>query len=108
MKMNKAIKIKTWSHIVITATTMDAMRPDIDIWVNGVKAGEQLAGFLPQNKSTTNNYLGKSNWENDDSLYEIRDELFQGNLFDFRMYSAPLSSDRIDRIQMWGKNLLGI
>lgn len=108
MKMNKAIKINTWSHIVITATTMDAMRPDIDIWVNGVKAGEQLAGFLPQNKSTTNNYLGKSNWANEDSLYEIRDELFQGNLFDFRMYSAPLSRERIDRIQMWGKDMLGL
>ena len=108
IKMNKAIKINTWSHIVITATTMDAMRPDIYIWVNGVKAGEQLAGFLPQNKSTTHNYLGKSNWANEDSLYEIRDELFKGNLFDFRMYSAPLSSDRIDRIQMWGKDMLGL
>lgn len=108
IKMNHAVELNTWLHIVITATSMDAMRPNIEIYVNGVKAGEQQAGFLPQNKTTTHNYIGKSNWADEDSLYEVRDDLFQGNLFDFRMYSAPIAKDRRTRIEAWGKHLLGI
>jgi hypothetical protein len=81
---------------------MDAMRPDINIYVNGNMVGTQLSGFLPQAKVTTNNYLGKSNWANDFSGYELRDELFNGHIFDFRMYSGALSDSKIKRIIDWG------
>jgi hypothetical protein len=108
IKIPRGIQVKKWTQIVITATTNDAMRPDIEIWANGEKIGQELAGFLPQNRMTTHNYIGKSNWTNDDSLYDIRDELFQGALFDFRMYSAPLSKDRITRMYEWGQGMLGL
>lgn len=108
IKVNKAIPLGKWTHIAVTAKGMDAMRPDINIYVNGNMVGMQLSGFLPQAKLTTNNYLGKSNWANDFSGYELRDELFNGHMFDFRMYSAALPESKINRIVEWGVEKLGI
>jgi len=57
---------------------------------------------------TTNNYLGKSNWTNDTSTYELRDELFKGRLYDFRMYKSAMSEKKIKNTIAWGKKNLGI
>jgi hypothetical protein len=65
-------------------------------------------GFLPQAKVTSNNYLGKSNWANQESPYELRDELFSGAMFDFRMYDAPMSETKIKRTLQWGMGKLGL
>lgn len=108
IKINRAIPLQKWTHIVITAATADAMRPDLQVWVNGNLLYVHEQGYLPQAKTTTHNYLGKSNWMNDASEYELRDELFQGSIFDFRMYSAALSEAKIKRILQWGMGRLGL
>jgi hypothetical protein len=108
IKVNGAIPIGKWTHIVLTAKNMDAMRPDLNVYVNGNLVFTQLQGYLPQAKITTNNYLGKSNWANDFSGYELRDELFNGSMFDFRMYSAALPEAKIKRILQWGMGKLGM
>jgi hypothetical protein len=108
IKVNGAIPLAKWTHLVITAKNMDAMRPDLNVYVNGNLAFTQPEGFLPQAKVTSNNYLGKSNWANDFSGYELRDELFNGSIFDFRMYSAALPESKIKRILQWGMGRLGM
>ncbi len=106
--INNMIPLKKWTHIVVTATTSDAMRPDIGIYVNNQLIFTEPSGYLPQSSSTTNNYLGKSNWANDTSLYELRDELFQGQIFDFRAYQKQMDTKKIEATYNWGKQLLGI
>jgi len=108
IKVNGAIPLGKWTHIVITARNMDAMRPDLCVYINGNLAFTQLQGYLPQAKVTSNNYLGKSNWANDFSGYELRDELFNGSMFDFRMYSAAIPESKVKRILQWGMNKLGM
>lgn len=108
VKINGAIEEKKWTHIVITAITGDATRPDIAIFVNGEQIFVQPSGFLPQPTMTTNNYLGKSNWANDSSTYELRDELFCGKMFDFRMYTSQMSQGKIKDTYKWGQKQLGL
>lgn len=108
IKVNRAIPLQKWTHIVVTAKNMDAMRPDLNVYVNGNLTFTLEQGYLPQAKVTSNNYLGKSNWANDFSGYELRDELFSGSMFDFRMYSTALPEVKIKRILQWGSNKLGM
>ena len=108
IKINRAIPIGQWTHILITAKTMDAMRPSINIVINGSLMFTQESAYLPQAKVTSHNYLGKSNWANDFSNYELRDELFHGSIFDFRMYSSVVSETKGKRILQWGMRKLGM
>ena len=108
IKINSIIPLKTWTHITVTAITSDATRPDIGIFVNGQQVYVQPSGYLPQASSTSNNYLGKSNWIDNDSTYEMRDELFSGSLFDFRMYKTSMATNKIKNTIMWGRDLLGL
>lgn len=108
IKVNSIIPLKQWVHIAITAITEDAARPDIGVFVNGEMVFVQPSGFLPQAISTTNNYLGKSNWTDNTSTYELRDELFSGKLFDFRVYKTRMSDTKIRQTIRWGQELLGI
>jgi hypothetical protein len=108
IKVNRAIPLKAWTHIAITAKTSDAMRPDIAVYINGSLMAVKEEGFLPQARVTSNNYLGKSNWANQESSYELRDELFSGAMFDFRMYDAPMSETKIKRTLQWGMGKLGL
>jgi hypothetical protein len=108
IKVNSIIPLKQWVHIAITAITEDAARPDIGVFVNGEMVFVQPSGYLPQPISTTNNYLGKSNWTDNTSTYELRDELFSGKLFDFRVYKTRMSDAKIRQTIRWGQELLGI
>lgn len=108
IKVNRAVPLKKWTHIVVTAANMDAMRPDLHVWINGNLQFVQESGYLPQAQLTSHNYLGKSNWANDQSEYELRDELFKGSMFDFRMYSSPMSEAKIKRTLQWGMGMLGL
>ena len=103
-----AIPLKKWAHIVITATSNDSFRPDISIYVNGTQVHVEPSGYLPQAQSTTNNYLGKSNWNSQTSQYELKDELFNGKIFDFRMYNNVMSESKIKHTIKWGLTKLGI
>jgi hypothetical protein len=108
IKLNRAVPKGVWTHIVITAKDMDAMRPDILVYINGSLFYTQEAGCLPQNSITSTNYIGKSNWTDAPGEYELRDELFNGSLFDFRIYNVALSESRIKRILQWGMGHLGL
>lgn len=108
IKVNRAIPLGEWTHILITAKNSDAMRPDLNVIINGNLVFTQEQGYLPQAKVTSHNYLGKSNWANDFSVYELRDELFKGSIFDFRMYSSPVSETKGKRILQWGLGKLGL
>jgi hypothetical protein len=108
IKVNRAIPLGQWTHILIAAKTSDAMRPDLNVIINGNLVFTQAQGYLPQAKVTSHNYLGKSNWANDASMYELRDELFHGSIFDFRMYSSVVSETKGKRILQWGLGKLGL
>lgn len=108
IKVNRAVPLDKWTHILITAKTSDAMRPDLNVIINGNLVFTQEQGYLPQAKVTSHNYLGKSNWANDFSMYELRDELFKGSIFDFRMYSSVVSESKGKRILQWGMDKLGL
>lgn len=108
IKVNRAIPVGQWTHILIAAKTSDAMRPDLNVIINGNIVFTQAQGYLPQAKVTSHNYFGKSNWANDFSEYELRDELFKGAIFDFRMYSSVVSESKGKRILQWGLGKLGL
>ena len=108
IKVNKVIPLKKWVHIAITAKTNDSYRPDISVYINGTVVHIEPSGHLPQTKGSSNNYLGKSNWSNQTSTYELRDELFNGKLFDFRIYNTVLSETKLKKTLVWGQNKLGI
>ena len=108
IKINQAIPRGQWTHIVITAKNMDAMRPDIMVYVNGNFTFTKESGRLPQAAVTQKNYIGKSNWADEPSGYELRDELLSGSVFDFRMYTSALSETKIKRILQWGMRKLGL
>lgn len=104
-----AIPLQKWVHVVIGAENNDAFRPDIGVWIDSVKAFTQPSGWLPQNSSTTNNYIGKSNNYNLTTQFENgRDELFKGRLFDMRAYKSTMSEKKIKDIYNWGKKLLDL
>ena len=108
IKLNGAIPKGKWVHITITTKNMDALRPDILVYINGTLFYTHESGFLPQNSLTTHNYIGKSNWTDAAGEFELRDELFSGSLFDFRMYNVALSENRIKTILQWGMGHLGL
>ena len=56
----------------------------------------------------TNCYLGKSNWVSTTSLYDNKDELFKGRMFDFRVYTGLVSARVITDSVDWGKIKLGL
>lgn len=99
---------QTWTHICITATSEDAFRPDIGIYINGELAFLEASGFLPQASTLTNCYLGRSNWANVTSQYENKDELFKGSLFDVRGYKQSVTDKVIKESVAWGKKKLGL
>lgn len=108
IKINQAIPVGQWTHIVITAANMDAMRPNIMVYINGNYTYTKNNGCLPQAAVTQKNYFGKSNWADNSSAYELRDELLSGSIFDFRMYTSALSETKIKRILQWGMDKLGL
>jgi hypothetical protein len=99
---------KKWTHICVTATTTDSFRPDIAVYIDGEKVKVEASGWLPQSSTTSNNYIGKSNWTNETSQYENKNELFKGSVFDVRGYKVPLSEKVIKDSIVWGKEKLGL
>jgi len=106
LKLNSAMPLKTWTHIVITTTTEDNIRPNMAVYINGDKVLEKDSGFLPSTGNMTNCYIGKSNWNS--TQYANRDEGFVGSLFDFRAYRTSASEQLISDSYTWGKEKLGL
>jgi hypothetical protein len=104
----KAFNLKKWTHCCITTANTDAVRPVLEVWINGQKAAEKQGAHLPQTTITSNNYLGKNNWHSESSQYENKPELFRGGLFDVRGYSQPMSPSKLKKTIQWGKKRLGI
>jgi hypothetical protein len=73
-----------------------------------MKTYTQPSGWLPQNSSTAKNYIGKSNWADNVTQYEGRDELFKGRLFDLRAYKSIMGEKKIVDTVAWGRHLLGV
>jgi hypothetical protein len=103
-----AVKRNKWTHIAITTTTASAVRPDIAIYVDGVKRFNQADGYLPQASYMTHNYIGKSNWAADTDTYADADELLRGAIFDFRIYSKGMTEKKITNTIEWGRDMLGL
>uniref|UniRef100_A0A6C0KP25 LamG-like jellyroll fold domain-containing protein n=1 Tax=viral metagenome TaxID=1070528 RepID=A0A6C0KP25_9ZZZZ len=108
IKVNGAVPLGEWVHIAIAATNEDAFRPNLGVYINGQKIVDKESGFLPSTGTMTNCYLGKSNWANATSQYENRDELFQGSMFDFRMYQGRVPEQMIKDSYSWGKMRLNM
>lgn len=108
IKLSGTIPKKKWTHICITAKSMDSFRPDLAVYINGEEVFVEPSGWLPQASYTTNNYIGRSNWENETSQYENKDELFKGSIFDFRAYKVNVSDEVIKNTVAWGKEKLGL
>ena len=108
IRLNRVIPKGRWTHIVITAKNMDALRPDILVYINGNLWYTKESGHLPQAGITEKNYIGKSNWADVDEEFELRDELFAGSVFDFRMYKRPISEAQVKRTLAWGMGYLGL
>ena len=108
IKVQKAIKIKKWTHVCITTSSGDGVRPELHIWINGKKVAEDKSAHLPQSSLTSNNYLGKSNWLSNSSQYENRPELFKGSLFDLRGYDQAVTEHKLKKTIKWGKLRLNI
>lgn len=102
------LTLKKWTHVVLTTTDMDVVRPVWQVYVDGKKVYENLDGFLPLKSYTQKNYIGRSNWETASSQYQDRDERFRGSLFDFRMYRIPMPPGKIRRTFDWGFAKLGM
>ena len=108
IKVNGVIPLKKWTHIAVAATNSDAFRPSLGVYINGTKVLDKLDAFLPSTDFMTNCYLGKSNWVSTTSLYDNKDELFKGRMFDFRAYTGLVSARVINDSVDWGKIKLGL
>jgi hypothetical protein len=103
IKVPKAILLGRWQHVCLTTTDAESFRPTWKVYIDGEDMYTEEDGHLPQTSLTAANYIGKSNWENNETQYANKDERFRGSLFDFRLYKTPMSKAKIDRTIMWGK-----
>ena len=108
IQVKNVIPLRKWVHIAITAGDNDAWKPNLKIYRNGRVVHTEGAAWLPQTNYTTNNYIGKSNWQNMTSPYENADKLFKGKMFDFRGYRIAMDEKKVKDTYKWGKNLLGL
>ena len=97
-----AVPYRKWIHIAITTADAESFRPTWQVYVNGKKVVEHADGHVPLQSYTTENYIGRSNWETDTSQYDDKDERFRGALFDFRMYRHPMSAAKVKKSFEWG------
>ena len=99
-----AIPLKQWCHVVVTTTDATSFRPTWQVYIDNKMVLEHVDGHMPLNSYTTNNYIGKSNWEEVGvGQYDDQDERFRGSLFDFRLYRLPMSAAKIASTYDWGR-----
>lgn len=106
MRVLNAIPLRKWVHIAVTTTDSSSFRPTWQVYIDGKKVYEMPDGHMALKSYTTNNYLGRSNWEGQTSQYQDADERFKGRMFDFRLYRTPMSKSKIQKTVEWGKKKL--
>jgi hypothetical protein len=82
--VNRAIQPNTWQHFSVTVTSSGVAT----IYVNGVAVATGTnPGFIPNNVTRANNYIGKSNNSND--------ALFQGQMSSLGVWNTTLTQAQI-------------
>jgi hypothetical protein len=75
-----AIQLNSWQHFGVTVTSSGVAT----LYVNGTQVANGTSqGFIPNNVTRSNTYLGKSNNSND--------ALFQGQMSNFSFWNRPLT-----------------
>ena len=106
IRVLNAIPLRKWVHLALTTTDGASFRPTWHVYVNGKKVFEEVDGHMPLKSYTTNNYIGRSNWEVATEEFQDADERFRGTLFDFRLYRSPMSEAKVARTYQWGRTKL--
>jgi hypothetical protein len=108
IQVKNVFPLRKWVHVCLTATSSDAIRPGLRLYVNGESTYTEPSAWLPQKNATTHNYIGKSNTMSVTSQNDNKDELFKGAMFDVRGYSQIMSKKKVKDTYNWGKTLLGL
>ncbi|MEI7782339.1 MAG: LamG domain-containing protein, partial [Planctomycetota bacterium] len=78
------IQLNTWQHLSVTVTPSGTAT----IYVNGVVvATASNPGFIPNNVTRVNNFIGKSNWS--------ENALFQGQMRDLSIWKTALTPAQV-------------
>jgi hypothetical protein len=83
-----AAKVGEWQHVAVTVTDATAWWPTWQMWINGALVGEKSDGRLSPAIELKENYIGKN---------------VRGCMQDFRMYSTPLTPDKLKATIAWAK-----
>jgi hypothetical protein len=102
IRVLNVVPLKRWVHIALTTTDGSNFRPTWQVYVDGALVHEETNGHMPLKSHTVKNYIGRSNWEAVTANQLNGDERFRGALFDFRLYRAPMSKEKIARTVAWG------
>jgi hypothetical protein len=106
IQVKNVFPLRKWTHVVITATSEDSKKPDIQFFINGESKYVERGAWLPQMNFTKQNYIGRSNTASATSKYDNKDELFKGRLFDFRAYRTHVTEKKVKDMYSWGQDLL--
>lgn len=106
LKVPGAFHRRKWHHVVLTTTGSESARPTWEVYIDKLMVYKEMDGHLAQSDRYKNNYIGRSNWESVDSLYDNKDARFSGCLFDFRLYKTPMTVAKIERSHLWGSQRL--
>jgi len=88
-----SINDNVWRHVVWTLTYSTTKNSTWNIYLNGSFVST-TTGYYPRNISRSGNYIGKSLW--------TADEMFNGQVDDFRVYNTVLSAS--DAAQLYAYN----
>lgn len=84
-------KTGQWQHVAVTVTDAAAWWPTWQFWLNGALVTEKTDGRLSPAMEITENFIGKN---------------VRGCIQDFRMYSTPLTEDKLQSAIRYSKDRL--
>ncbi|MHC4396828.1 MAG: LamG domain-containing protein [Planctomycetota bacterium] len=92
---NNVLELGVWQNFVVT---LDGTGNAV-IYKNGVPVGAGTT-YVPRNINRTNNYIAKSNWN---------DDYYKGSIDDVRIYDRALSVEEVEELYESGlANLVGL
>jgi hypothetical protein len=80
-----------WQHVAVTTTDATAWWPTWQLWIDGSLVATRTDGRLSPALTLKQNYIGRG---------------LRGCLQDFRIYSKPLPSDKLQAAINWGRTKL--